>query len=541
MRRPVHLDKFRKISDSIIVTSYHFPRLIRGGVCVCSVTDRKQKEREAERIFTMSVSCYDSLFTANIDMIAGVTAIVLCANTVFEVGAPVDSNFNSFAGGFPLIVETDSVTIQCGDTGVSTDSCVLEGGFAQLFLGDPSDTTSTANNLSVKGVTFKGTMESIDNAVDGSLAPRAVYATNSGSNIVFEDCVFEDMVTGYVFDITPSGTMDVTIQTSDFRNIEHSFDVIYGDSSATVSLVTVSFDNIQHVEPADGIDKCEGFTAATCDYTSSVIKLAGASSTLSGVTISDSTYYTAILQTSFLMDTPDPLITATNTVVYLEANRTINEEYCLGGYAYNYDTSTGFDWSCTRLTSSVDVFELLKCGKDCNELDSYSTFVAGLELTGLNDTLAALGDVTIFVPTNEAMENAPDGFLERLFLNDTETLKTILEYHITAEDPILTEAIDLGVPAAVTLMGESVSFTPPTTSNNLYMVDDAEIIIQDWEESPGAGKVIQVINGVLIPESVQVFPSLGERIEELQLTSLIAAGDSIDWDPGLDIDKDYSK
>jgi uncharacterized surface protein with fasciclin (FAS1) repeats len=489
----------------------------------------------------MSVDCYSSLFQANIDMISGVTTVVLCNNTVFEVGAPVDSNFNSFAGGFPLVVETNDVTIQCGDAGLSAESCVLEGGFAQLFLGDPSDTTTTVNNLSVKGVTFKGTMESIDSAVEGSLAPRAVYATNSGSNVFFEDCVFEDMVTGYVFDITPSGAMDVTIQTSAFRNIDHSFDVIYGDSFTTLSLINVTFDNIQHVEPDVGIDICEGFTADTCDYTSSVIKLARSTSTLSGVTISDSTYYTAILQTAFFLNTPDPLITATNTVVYLEANRTINEEYCLGGYAYNYDTSTGFNWTCARLTSSADVFDLLRCGKDCTEEDSYSTFLAGLELTGLNDTIAALGDITIFVPTNDAIENAPDGFFQKLFENDTATLKTILEYHITAEDPILTEAIALGVPAAVTVMGESVSFTPPVAPSNLYKVDDAEIILQDWEESPGAGKVIQVINAVLIPSSVQVFPSIGERVEELELTSIIAAGALIDWDPELDLAKDYSK
>lgn len=490
----------------------------------------------------MTTTCYDNLFQANIDLAAGVTNIVLCANTVFEVGAPVDANFNSFAGGIPLIVETNGVTIQCGDTGVSTDGCVLSGGFAQLFLGDPSDTTTTANDLTVKGVTFTGTMESIDAAVDGTLAPRAVYGTNSGSNIVFEDCVFTDMVTGYVFDITPSAATSISITGSTFVNIQHTFDVIYADSLTTIALDTVTFTNVDHVEPTNGIDKCATATETLgCDYTSSIIKLEGSSSTLSAVTIADSIYYTALLQTSFQMTTPEPLLTATDTSVFLEANRTINEEYCLGGYAFNHDTSTGFDWNCTRLTSIVDIFELLRCGKDCTTLDEYSTFLSVLELTGLDTELAALGDVTVFVPTNSAFEDAPDGFVEKLIANDTALLKTILEYHITSVDPVSTSAIDIGVPSALTLMGESVSFTPAVPPDNLYKVDGIDIIRADWEEAAGSGKVMHVIDGVLIPDSVEVFPSLGERIEELGLTSVLAAAAYIDWEPEFVVGQDYSE
>eukprot|EP00980_Cylindrotheca_fusiformis_P003381 scaffold751_cov87-Cylindrotheca_fusiformis.AAC.6 len=492
-----------------------------------------------------AATCYSSLLRASIDMANnGVTNIVLCNNTVFEVGTPIDSTFDSFAGGIPLIVDKNDITIQCGTTGTSTDSCVLEGGFAQLYLGNPNDRTTTVNNLLVKGLTFTGTMESSDAAVAGTLAGRVVYGTNTGTGIVFEDCIFRDLVTGYVFDISPVGTaMNVEITSSTFQNISHSFDLIYGDALASITLDGVTFDNIDHIEPEDGIEKCEGANEFIgCDYTSSIINVAGTLS-LSDVTISDSVYYTAILQTvNLLTITPDPLVNTTNISIFDQDNRTINEEYCLGGYAYGYNITTGFGFSCTRLTGTVGVLEILRCGRDCTLLDEFSKFLSYLELTGVDDTLVGLGDdVTVFAPTNEAIENAPDGFLEKLIATDQGTLKTILEYHITKEDAVLTSAIEDGYPASETLMGESVVYTPPQAPSNLFKVDQAHITIANWEEGPSPGKIVQVIDAVLVPESVEVFPSISERIEELGLTSFLDVAAAIEWDPGFELGKKYSK
>lgn len=481
--------------------------------------------------------CQTSLFDANLLIAGGATSIVLCPNRVYDVGSPVDGNYNTFAGGAPLIVERNGVTIQCGDSGASTNNCVLDGGFAQLLIGDPDNSGTTANDLTIKGLTFTGLME---DAFGGSLAPRAVYATNRATNVLFDDCIFKDMTTGFALDFAPRVSMTVTIQDSVFSNIQHSYDLINADALTAVALSGVTFDQIEHVEPEPGTGKCaDAVSVSDCTYTSSIVKLMGPINSLADVTVTDSTFFTAILATAQTLTTPDPLITATNYSIFNEENRTANFEYCGGAYAATYSDAT-LELGCKRLTSNVDIFEILRCGIDCTQLGEFSTFLTALELTGLNETLAGLGDVTVFAPNNDAFEAAPSGLIEKLIANDTATLTEILRYHITAEDVVLTDAIDIGVPAAQTLQGESLSFTPRLPPRNLYKVDNIEMIETDWGEAPTTGKVVHVINGILSPSTIPLYPSLDELVVELGLSSFVAAASLIEWDPKLELGKDYT-
>mmetsp|Transcript_29861 Transcript_29861/g.71767 ORF Transcript_29861/g.71767 Transcript_29861/m.71767 type:complete len:638 (-) Transcript_29861:96-2009(-) len=484
-------------------------------------------------------TCVSTLADANIAMVAGAT-ITLCENTVYAVGAPLDSTFTSFPGGLPLIVDVADVTIQCGTSGASSGNCVMEGGFAQLLLGNPSDVTSTSNNLKVNGLTFTGVMES---ALSGTSAPRPIVATNSGTGIVFNDCIFKDMqTTGYVVYIAPDALigMQLTIQNSIFSNISFSFDAIYADGDSQVTLNNVAFTNMDHLLPQDNVDKCSDLTAATCGYTSSYIHFQNPFSVLTNVTVSESTYYTALLETSFeyIIDTATPLIDVTNTTIYNEASRIVNEDYCVGGYAADFDLTLNY-WYCRRLTAVHDVYDLLRCGIDCNQFDTFSTFVSLLKATDLYDSIATMENITIFAPTDFAFTRLPAGYLDRLVANDTSTLKEILQYHITLEDPIHTEAIGFGLPAALTLQGESVSFTPQTATS-VHLVDGANIISPDWEEAPGAGNIVQVIDNVLFPSSVVIDPSLIELLEVLGLTGALSAALSIGFDPDFNISKTYT-
>lgn len=418
----------------------------------------------------------------------------------------------------------------------------MEGGFAQLLLGNPSDVTSTSNNLQVNGLTFTGVMES---ALSGTSAARPVVATNSGTGIVFNDCIFKDMQTaGYVVYVAPDGLigMQLTIQNSIFSNISFSFDAIYADGDSQVTLENVTFTDMNHLLPEDDVDKCADLTAATCDYTSSYITFRNPFSVLTNVTVIDSTFYTAILETSFeySIDSATPLIDVSNASVYNEENRAPNDDYCLGGYAADFDITQN-NWYCRRLTVVHDVYELLQCGIDCNQFNTFTTFISLLKATDLYDPIAGLDNITVFAPTDFAFTRLPDGYLDRLVANDTNTLKEILQYHFTSEDPIHTEAISFGLPAAQTMQGESVSFTPSTATSGAFLVDGANIISSNWEEAPGTGNIVQVIDNVLFPSTVVIDPSLIELLEVLELTEILNAALSIGYEPEFNISKTYSE
>mmetsp|Transcript_1112 Transcript_1112/g.2202 ORF Transcript_1112/g.2202 Transcript_1112/m.2202 type:complete len:638 (-) Transcript_1112:77-1990(-) len=504
---------------------------------------------------TASANCITSLADMNIQMVAGAT-LELCPGT-YPVGAPLDSTLTSFAGGIPLIVDVDNVSIKCGISGASANGCILEGGFVQLFIGNPNTPTSTANNLNIQGITFTGVMETgTISGVTG--APRNVLGSNTANTVTFTDCLFKDITTnGYVMDIEPdqttSNSMVVKLANSAFTNIAHSFDVIYANPLADIQFDSVTFTNMTHIPPLADVDKCTNLTLVTCGYTSSIINLAYSNyitATLAdsfiSVTVADSTYYTAILQTIAdwgfgTVDTFSLLITATNNTIYSQSNRTANDAYCEGGYAAAYNGTTGIDWQCKRLNYTLDVLEILRCGINCDANGNFSTLLDVLATTGLDATINAnTNAVAIFAPTNTAFANLPPGMLADLKANDVTTLTDLLKYHVTLEDPITTEAIALGLPAALTTQGESVSFTPPTVTNPYYSVDAASIIHPDWDESPGAGKVVHVTDRVINPSTIPILPSFAQLVESLNLTLFIAAAQAVAFDPNLDPEKTYT-
>lgn len=62
----------------------------------------------------------------------------------------------------------------------------------------------------------------------------------------------------------------------------------------------------------------------------------------------------------------------------------------------------------------------------------FSTLVAAVQAAGLAETLSGPGPFTVFAPANAAFAKLPEGTVETLTTTDTDTLGSILTYHVVA-------------------------------------------------------------------------------------------------------------
>ncbi len=139
--------------------------------------------------------------------------------------------------------------------------------------------------------------------------------------------------------------------------------------------------------------------------------------------------------------------------------------------------------------------------------ESFTTLVAAVEAAGLIPTLSE-GNFTVFAPTNEAFAAALDslGLTVDELVADTETLTTILTYHVirgdfSAEDitsVISNAAGDLEFQGFNTVAGERL---PAEIVDGSVVLGGgaATVVTPDVEASNG---IIHVIDGVLLPPSL---------------------------------------
>ncbi len=125
----------------------------------------------------------------------------------------------------------------------------------------------------------------------------------------------------------------------------------------------------------------------------------------------------------------------------------------------------------------------------------FTTLVAAVEAAGLVETLQGEGPYTVFAPTDDAFAAALEdlGLTAEELLADTETLTSILTYHVVEGE----------VPAAdvVTLDGEEVPTVNGATveigvDGETVTVNDATVTATDIFATNG---VIHVIDSVLLP------------------------------------------
>lgn len=125
----------------------------------------------------------------------------------------------------------------------------------------------------------------------------------------------------------------------------------------------------------------------------------------------------------------------------------------------------------------------------------FTTLAAALEAADLVETLKGEGPFTVFAPTDAAFEAALAdlGLTADELLADTETLTSILTYHVVPGEVPAADVVTLDGQDVETVNGATVAIS---IDGETVMVNDATVAQADVFASNG---VIHVIDSVLLP------------------------------------------
>ncbi|WP_296722185.1 fasciclin domain-containing protein [Erythrobacter sp.] len=137
--------------------------------------------------------------------------------------------------------------------------------------------------------------------------------------------------------------------------------------------------------------------------------------------------------------------------------------------------------------------------------ETFSTLVAAVTAADLGETLSGAGPYTVFAPTNDAFGKLPEGTVEQLTTEDTETLASILTYHVvdgSVDAATLTAAIAEAGDAGYTITTVGGGTLTATVADGGVVLTDAagntaNVTATDVAASNG---VIHVIDTVLMPQ-----------------------------------------
>lgn len=137
--------------------------------------------------------------------------------------------------------------------------------------------------------------------------------------------------------------------------------------------------------------------------------------------------------------------------------------------------------------------------------EDFSTLIAAVDAAGLQDALAdPEATLTVFAPTNEAFEAALTalGLTAEELLADTETLTSILTYHVLGETVTSADLAAAGTEEITvsTLNGEDLTVVVGEDGTVSFADQTATVTTADVEASNG---VIHVIDAVLLPPAIQ--------------------------------------
>ncbi len=136
--------------------------------------------------------------------------------------------------------------------------------------------------------------------------------------------------------------------------------------------------------------------------------------------------------------------------------------------------------------------------------EDFSTLVAAVQAAGLEDALAdPEATLTVFAPTNAAFESALSalGLSAEELLADTETLTTILTYHVLGATVTSSDIAGAGTDEILVepLSGEALTVAVDDDGAVGFVDQSATVTMADIEASNG---VIHAIDAVLLPPSM---------------------------------------
>jgi transforming growth factor-beta-induced protein len=179
-------------------------------------------------------------------------------------------------------------------------------------------------------------------------------------------------------------------------------------------------------------------------------------------------------------------------------------------------TEEAMDESADMEATEEDMTELGTLVDVASADENFSTLVAAVAEAGLVETLSGEDEFTVFAPTNEAFEEALEalGLTAEELLADTDTLTTILTYHVVPGTVVSVDARALELPAEVeTVQGEAI--TIGLNAEEGLMVNEATIVATDVMASNG---VIHIIDAVILPPSMMMADEDMSEGEEMEAT-----------------------
>ncbi len=132
------------------------------------------------------------------------------------------------------------------------------------------------------------------------------------------------------------------------------------------------------------------------------------------------------------------------------------------------------------------------------EAGQFSTLIAAIDAAGLTDTLQGEGPFTVLTPTDAAFDAAFDalGITAADLLADTETLTSILTYHVLPQEADSQLVATLDGSSVPTVNGQSVDIN---VVDGQIMINEATVVSADLAADNG---IVHVIDAVLLPPDV---------------------------------------
>lgn len=142
------------------------------------------------------------------------------------------------------------------------------------------------------------------------------------------------------------------------------------------------------------------------------------------------------------------------------------------------------------LSGTAQAKDILGTAQDAG---TFTIFLAAVKSTGLTETLAGPGPLTVFAPTDDAFAKLPRESLQKLMQSENrEKLKKIIIHHLVDGRATSREFMGKRLEAA-TMDGETLLID----ATRGVMVDNAKVIKADIVADNG---YIHVIDTVLIPK-----------------------------------------